>query len=360
MISDNITAAILSGGKSTRMGKDKSFALLENIPIIEHVIKKLETIFSKIVISTNNVDFYRKYNYPVIKDIYRGKDSIGGIYSVLKNIDTEYAFIVACDMPFIEIEAINLLVKNINDFHLVIPKIKGKYQPLFAIYSKKCLHPLEKLIVSDRLKISFLVPEVKTKVLSHLDFKKVCNVDKNFFNINSENDYRKALSSNFKEASLIGIVAKHSKSGKTTLIKNLIPYFKKENFKIGIIKNVFHKLEIDKKGKDSYTFFEKGADSVVINSDTEIIIRKRKSCKIPLKYIRDNYLENMDIIIVEGHKSGNYPKIELIKDEQTEFLFENDDNVIAIVSNKKIETSLPLFKPDEFKKIFNFIKINYL
>ncbi len=359
-MNEYITAAILSGGKSTRMGRDKSFATLNNMPIIEHVIVKLKKIFKKIVISSDNHRYYAHYNFPVITDIYKNKDSIGGIYSVLKNIDTEYAFITACDMPFIEENAIKLLLENIDDNDLIMPKIKGKYQPLFAIYSKRCIEPLEELILKDKLKISFLLPEVKSKIISEDKFTDICNINKNFFNINSERDYEKAINDNFKETPLIGIVALHSNSGKTTLIKNLIPLFKKENYKVGIIKNTYHKLEIDKKGKDSYTFFEKGADGVVINSNNEIVIRKRKDSKMPLKYIRDNYLDDMDIIIVEGHKTGNFPKIELILENQEKFLFEEDENVIAIVSDKYIDTSIPLFKFGEYNKIFKFIKANYL
>jgi molybdopterin-guanine dinucleotide biosynthesis protein MobB len=360
-MNENITAAILSGGKSSRMGKNKSFALLNGIPIIEYVIKCLEQIFPKIVISSNNENLYKNnYKYPVIKDIYQNKDAIGGIYSVLKNIDTQYAFITACDMPFIEENAVKLLIENIKDFDLIIPKIKCKYQPLFAIYSKNCIKPIEKLILDNKLKISFLVPEVKSNILDVSLFKKECNVNKNFFNINSEKDYEKALHSNFSETSMVGIVAMNSNSGKTTLIRKLIPFFKNEGYKIGIIKNVFHKLEIDKQGKDSYIFFETGADSVVINSNSEIVIRKRKYNQLPLKYIRDYFIQDMDIIIVEGHKSGNFPKIELIKEGQQKFLFEEDDNIVAVVSNKKINSDLPNFRHNEYYKLFCFIKENYL
>ncbi len=353
---NNITAAILSGGKSSRMGYDKSLAILNGIPIIEHVINSLKNIFNNIVISGE-----KPYsNYPLIKDIYKNRDSIGGIYSVLKSIDTEYAFITACDMPFIEENAIKLLLNNIDNNHLIIPKIKGKFQPLFAIYSKSCILPIEELMSTNKLKISHLINKVKTKIINEEDFKKICNVNKNFFNINSEKDFEKAINNDFNEAQFIGIVAKHSKSGKTTLIKNLIPFFKQDGYNISIIKNVFHKLEIDKKGKDSYIFFESGADSVVINSNNEIVVRKRKIENIPLKYIRDYFIQESDVILVEGHKKGNFPKLEVIKEGQDSFLFKTDDNIIAIIGNQKINSTLPFFKLDEYNKIYQFIKNKFL
>ena len=358
-MNNKITAAILCGGKSTRIGREKAFTLLNNIPIFEHVLEKLKNIFSKIIISSNNPMLFEKYNIPIVEDIAKNKDAIGGIYSILKYMDTEYAFIVACDMPFIDEKAVEILIKNINDNDIVIPRINGRFQPLFAIYSKNALPEIEKSIKENNLKITSILDKSKTKVVSDSYFQSI-NIEKNFFNINTEKDYEKAVKNKFKDTLVIAIVAKSSNSGKTTFITNLIKLFKQDNYKVAIIKDTFHKVEIDKKGKDSYKFFETGADSVVINSANELVVRKRLEKKFPVKYIKDKFLDEMDIILLEGHKTGNFTKIELIKDEQKDFLFENDPNIIAVVSNKNLECSVPLFKHNEYKKIYEFIRAKCL
>ncbi len=358
-MNNNITAAILCGGKSTRIGREKAFSLLNNIPIFEHVLKKLKDIFPKIIISSNNPMFFKKYNIPIVEDIVKNKDAIGGIYSILKNIDTEYAFIVACDMPFIDKKAVKILLENVNDNDVVIPRINGRFQPLFAIYSKNTIPEIEKSIKENNLKITSILHKIKTKVVSDSYFQGI-DIKKNFFNINTEKDYEKAVKNKFKDTLVIAIVAKSSNSGKTTLITNLIKFFKNDNLKVGVIKDTFHKIEIDKTGKDSYKFFETGADSVVINSANELVVRKRLDKKFPVKYIKDKFLDEMDIILLEGHKTGNFTKIELIKDGQNDFLFEKDPNIIAVVSDKDLKCSVPLFKHNEYKKIYEFIKAKCL
>ena len=358
-MNDKITGAILCGGKSTRIGREKAFTLLNNIPIFEHVLNKLKGIFSKTVISSNNPVLFEKYKIPVVEDIVKDKDAMGGIYSILNYVDTEYAFIVACDMPFIDKRAVNVLIENIDDNDIVMPRINGRFQPLFAIYSKKTLPIIEKSINENNLKITSILNKNKTKVVTDSYFQNI-DIKRNFFNINTEKDYEKAVKNKFKDTLVIAIVAKSSNSGKTTLITNLIKFFKNDNFRVGVIKDTFHKVEIDREGKDSYKFFETGADSVVINSANELVVRKKLEKKYPVKYIKDKFLDDMDVIILEGHKTGNFTKIELIKDKQEEFLFENDPNVVAVVSNKYLECPVPLFKHNEYEKIYQFIKTKCL
>jgi len=356
----DITAVILCGGKSSRMGREKTFEQINGLPIIEHILNVVRNIFQNIVINSNNPHLFKSYNLPVIEDIIPNKKSIGGIYSVLKKIDTKYAFVVACDMPFLLEGAFRLMLKKIeeNDYDIVFPKIQGQFQPFFAIYSKNCIPAIEELIYQGKFKSSLLVDKVNVKIVDQGEFKNISDIDKLFFNINTEHDFENALKGRFKKTKIFGIVAKNSNSGKTTLIRKLIKRFKDEKFRVAVIKNTFHKIEIDKEGKDSYHFFQDGADAVVITSNDEIVIRKRKDeeHKFPIKYIRDNYLSDVDVIILEGHKTGNIPKIELIKNDQREFIFTNDSAVSAIVSDKYIDTPLPVFKFDEDQKIFEFIK----
>lgn len=355
-----ITGAVLCGGKSSRIGMEKAFRTLNGKPIFEQVLEVLEKIFENIVISSNNRRLFSPYGFPVIEDIYKDKDAIGGIYSVLKNISTQYVFVVACDMPFIDENAIRYLINQANGYDVVVPKVKGKYQPLFALYSKNCIDLIERNILNHRLKIVDIIEQMNSKIVSGKELKKICNIEKNFFNINTEDDFLKAISGNFKDAPVIGIVARFSNSGKTTLIENLIKVFNNKEVKISVIKHTFHPVEVDKEGKDSYRFFNAGADAVVINSDNEIVVRKRMQKSMPVKYIKDKFLKDTDMVIIEGHKTGNFAKIELIKDDQKEFLFQNDKNIIGLVSNFVVNSSLPQFRHNEVEKIAEFIEVEIL
>ena len=282
----------------------------------------------------------------------------GGLYTILKSIRTEYVFIVACDMPFLNSELIKFtLEQDYHNYDIVCYSINKKFQPLFGIYKRDCVKFFENALKNSHFpKLVDIFNEFRALIIDEGKIPAEINIQKSFFNINTEEDYYRAKNNQFNDIPIIGIVAKESKSGKTTLIEGLIEKFKKDNFKVGVLKHTVHKIEIDKKGKDTYRFFEKGADVVAIDTESEIVIRKRLDKPLPVKYIKDRYFKDVDILIVEGHKGGNFPKIEVIKNDQNEYLFENDSNIIAVVSEKKINVSLPQFSFQDTEKIYTFIK----
>ncbi len=354
----NISAAILCGGKSTRIGKFKPFLEINGDIIIEKIITTLKQFFSEIIISANKKDYFKKYNLKVFEDIIPNKDIFGGIYTILKNISTDYVFIVPCDMPFLDPELIKFtLSQNFYNYDILFYAIKGRFQPLFGIYHKNCVKFFEDAVKQTNFpRLMDITNLYKTLIISEKDIPSSINIEKAFFNINTEEDYYKAQNNQFKEIPILGIVAKYSNSGKTTLIEKLIEQFKKEKFKVGVLKHTVHTIEIDKKGKDTYRFYEKGADTIIIDTYDQIVIRKRLNSPVPVKYIKDTYFKDVDIVLVEGHKGGNFPKIEIIKKEQDDFLYTNDSNIIAVITEKKILTSLKIFQPNDIQKIYNFIK----
>ena len=354
----NISAAILCGGKCSRIGINKAFLEINSKPIIEHIIEVLKKFFDEIIINTNNPELFSKFNLKIINDIVPDKDVFGGLYTILKSIKTEYVFIVPCDMPFLNPELIKFTLEHdYYNYDVVCYSINKKFQPLFGIYKKDCVKFFENAIKNSHFpKLIDIFKEYRAFVIDESKIPAGINIQKSFFNINTEEDYYKAKNNQFSDIPVIGIVAKESKSGKTTLIESLIVRFKNENFKVGVLKHTVHKIEIDKKGKDTYRFYEKGADVIAIDTENEIVIRRRLEKPLPVKYIKDKYFKDVDILIVEGHKGGNFPKIEVIKDDQNEFLFERDSNIIALISNKKIKSSLPQFSFHEIDKIYNFVK----
>ena len=355
---ETITAAILCGGKASRIKKFKPNLEINGTSIIENTILILKKFFNKIVISSNEPFLFEKFNLPVIEDEIKDKDIFGGIYSILKKIDTKYAFIVPCDMPFINEKLIEVLLNSdFNKYDITIFSINGKFQPLFAIYSKNCLNFFKETIkLNHRPKVIEILNRYKTLIMTESDIPFKINFQKAFFNINTESDYYRAKNNIFNETKIFGIVAKYSNSGKTTLIERLIEEFKKDSFKVGVLKHSVHKIEIDKPGKDTYRFFQKGADSILIDNEEQLFFRKKLKKPLPVKYLKDFYFNDVDILIVEGHKGGNFPKIELIKNEQNDYLFNEDSNIIAIVTDKKLKSNIPIFQIDNISQIYNFIK----
>lgn len=181
-----LTAAILSGGKSTRIRKPKCLITINNERIIEILLKKLNNIFHEIFIITNFPELYFNYGYPLIGDIYPFKGPMAGIHAAMKN-STHDVFAFACDMPFIEEKLIFELAEKhfLKNMDITISSFKDKLYPLPGIYSKNLFYYLENLLSEDKLSMTKLVNDVKSQII------KVANLDKegvSFININTKED----------------------------------------------------------------------------------------------------------------------------------------------------------------------------
>ncbi|ACL75957.1 molybdopterin-guanine dinucleotide biosynthesis protein B [Ruminiclostridium cellulolyticum] len=165
---------------------------------------------------------------------------------------------------------------------------------------------------------------------------------------------------------IVSIVGK-SNSGKTTLIENLIPNLKKMGYKVGTIKHDAHKFDIDHKGKDTWRMARAGANTVVITSMEKMAMIKYIDCEKNLDEITEWLFPDVDIVITEGYKSMDKPKIEVIRFDNP--ITSTDNNLIALVNNFVDEESfqppegfsnIKLFRFKDIDKITDFIVQKFL
>ena len=157
---------------------------------------------------------------------------------------------------------------------------------------------------------------------------------------------------------IISIVGK-SGSGKTTLLEKLIAELKKRGYKIGTIKHAPGKFDIDEKGKDSWRHRQAGADTVVVASIWKIAMMKNED-HATLDDL-EKYFPDMDIIITEGFKKENKPKIEVFRAERhRKPLCPGDSNLIAFVTNTQQKLHVPTFGLEETQELADFIEKKYL
>jgi molybdopterin-guanine dinucleotide biosynthesis protein A len=135
-VKSNITAFILSGGKSSRIGTNKALLEIDGMTLIQRLTELLESFFFRVIISSNEPELYDFLGNKIIKDIIPGRGPLSGIHSALSFTTTDKNFIISCDMPFISIEMINYLIYNNSDAEIVIPRADGRIQPLCGIDSK--------------------------------------------------------------------------------------------------------------------------------------------------------------------------------------------------------------------------------
>ena len=195
MYSD-ITGIILAGGKSLRMGVNKSFLRLGNQTIIERITDLMNSLFKEVIIITNTPEEYEFLNRSLYKDIYIGYGPLGGIHSGLIYSKTEKNFVISCDVPRMTKEMIEYIVNFQTHKPIVFCQAGGYHQPLVGIYKKKIIVEIEKFL-SDNTKTAdksfhHFLKDVSAELIDPKDlpFYK----DEIFFNVNNPNDYSLILS----------------------------------------------------------------------------------------------------------------------------------------------------------------------
>ena len=154
---------------------------------------------------------------------------------------------------------------------------------------------------------------------------------------------------------IVGIVG-WKNSGKTYFASKIINELKLKNFRVASIKHAHHEFDIDHKNTDSYIHREAGSSQVIVSSSkrwvkiTELNNSKEQTLNDLL-----NQLSETDIVIVEGFKNDEHPKIEIIKKGNDDYLFNKITNIKAVISEEKINTDLKQFRKDDIDNIVNFI-----
>jgi len=164
-----VSAVILSGGKSRRMGQDKSLLPLNGQPMIEHIVETLEAHFDEILIGASDVGKYAFLNRPVIQDQVPDQGPLMGILSCLERSANDLNFVMACDVPEPDVGFIAEMLSEADGYDIVMPVTEnGRYETLFAVYRKSIIPHAKELLAGgkrrmvelfDRLNVKFIKVE---------------------------------------------------------------------------------------------------------------------------------------------------------------------------------------------------------
>ncbi len=179
---NNVSAAILAGGKSRRMGENKCMLKIGNKTLIEHLTQHLSYLFSEIFICTNsNINIKPAL---IINDEKPDCGPIAGIISALRNCTSKKVFIFSCDNPDPETDLILQMLEYKGSYDALLLN-NEHLQPLFGIYTKKCLTVMYDLFQAGIYKID--------RAYEHLDIKLFNNFNIKQWNINTKEDYENYL-----------------------------------------------------------------------------------------------------------------------------------------------------------------------
>ena len=178
------TAIILAGGGSLRTGRDKSMLAIQGKPIIKHIVEQLRPWFSQVIVSSNEVEKYGFLGVEVVPDKILGRGPLMGIASALAASANELNFVVACDIPEIDMAFVRMMISQARRFDAVVP-VTGPmhYEPVFAVYNKSVVEAMEQALASGNNKITEALGRCAIKYIA-------AGADARLGNINTMDDYR--------------------------------------------------------------------------------------------------------------------------------------------------------------------------
>jgi molybdopterin-guanine dinucleotide biosynthesis protein B len=148
-----------------------------------------------------------------------------------------------------------------------------------------------------------------------------------------------------------------SNTGKTTVIERLIPILVGKGLKVAVIKHHPHDFEIDIPGKDTYRYKQAGATMSILASPGKVAVVEDTETELTLEEIITRYIHDVNLLIVEGFKREEIPKIEVFQRKEGADMpvCAEDKNLIAVITDESIDTLLPVFSRDDVGGVAEFI-----
>ena len=372
ILNEIVPCVILAGGKGRRMGgKEKALIPLLDRPLLSYVLESVSGQFAPIALNINtNFEKFSKFGYPIIEDPIKGHlGPLAGILASLnwaQEIDKDWVMTLPCDTPFLPKNIAQRMIEVKNrklDIDLVVARSRGYNHPVVALWKSNLHFKLKNALDDGIRKIDLFTSKLK---IEYVDFDTTNNLQFDpFTNLNSPLDLINAQQILGKLPSFFGL-AGWSGSGKTTLCTKLIENFTKIGIKVGTLKHAHHRFELDKPGKDSFNLRQAGARPMIISSKERFALiqendgNEEKSLFQMLEIFAKDPINQCDIIIVEGYKNESIPKIEVYRPAiHKPLLYKEDNNIFAIASDIKIESSIPSFDLNNINSISDFIIQKY-
>lgn len=193
----DVTGFVLAGGKSSRMGSDKSVLPWNGSTLLEQTRTLLEQVCEKVFI-LGSPEVYGSFGQ-CFEDIHPDCGPLSGIHSALVHSPTAYSLITAVDTPFISREFMAYMIERALDASAIVtsPRINGALQPTCAVFSQKFLPIAEEALKSGKYKLEPLFPPQQTLVLTEADLSQFASVAEMFENLNTPQDFERARRRSF-------------------------------------------------------------------------------------------------------------------------------------------------------------------
>ena len=158
---------------------------------------------------------------------------------------------------------------------------------------------------------------------------------------------------------VISFVGK-SNVGKTTFLEKAVKELKDKGYRVAVIKHDIHGFEIDHPGKDSWRMSQAGSDVVIISSANKMAMIKKTSQELSLDQLEDYIMGEVDIILTEGYKSAEKPKIEISRAEVSGTPLCEEKELVALVTDQRFDLDVPHFTLNDASGVVDLLIEKFL
>ena len=350
---EKISAVILCGGKSSRMGTDKADLLIGEETFLEHIQKNLVGA-GEVLLSVETETDYPKNEIRHIADIYKECGPMAGIHAALCSCRYPLLFTAACDMPCIDWEMAEELYGIMKaaeeETDAVIPVgTDGKIHGLGGLYRKRAALTIENSLKNGERRVQKIL---KTMKVEYVSARQLSGGEEKLRNINTLEEYKKFMDQKSSTEIPVYSVVGYSGSGKTTFLEKLIPELKKRGLRVAVVKHDAHEFEIDREGKDSYRLTAAGADVTGLISDKKAVLMENRPV-LPAEII--GKIDQVDVILTEGFKAENWPKILVYRKDSGQPAASDPQNCFAVVSDTAVGENNRVFDLNDAASVAGLI-----
>ena len=189
----SVSAAIMAGGRSKRMGQDKAWIELDGEPLIKRVADVLGELADEVIVVANDPR-YESLGLRVVRDRWPQGGALGGIATGIGAATHDAVLVAACDMPFLSVDVWRVLLGHAGEADVVIPKIGGEYETMHALYTKACVPEMARAIAENRLRVISFFDQVRVLAVEEPELRAADPTLRSFTNVNTPEELASALS----------------------------------------------------------------------------------------------------------------------------------------------------------------------
>ena len=187
---------VLAGGNSNRMGMDKRFLTVHAQPLVVWVVERLRALVDEVIVATLDPAVFNGIAARVVTDVYPGQGVLAGLHAGLAATRSEWAVVVAGDMPFLNPALLRAMMHLAQDHEadIIVPQWHGELEPLHALYRPSvCAPAAEAALQASKRRIVAFYPDVRVRIMPQVDVAHWDPAGRSFFNVNTPEDWALAL-----------------------------------------------------------------------------------------------------------------------------------------------------------------------